>query len=91
MLAFLLMGKELSQLVMAELSLVGSGGIRRHCCSPFQPYLYRFSSHGKQKGIIAAEFAEKKLSALKPSIEKQNEALATYSVIETAQNISRYK
>ena len=91
MLAFLRMGKESSPLVMAELSLVGSGGNKFHCDSLPINHLYRFSSHGKQKGIIAAEFAEKKLSALGPSIEKQNEALATYSVIETAQNISRYK
>ena len=42
-----------------------------------------FSTHGASKGLAAAEFAQKKLSALGPLIEKQNEALATIPTITT--------
>ena len=52
---------------------------------------FSFSSHGKQKGIAAAEFAEKKLLVLAPSIENQNEALAAYPVIDITQKITRYR
>ena len=52
-------------------------------------FSFSFSSHGKQKGVAAAEFAEKKLLALAPSIETQNEALAAYPVIDITQRINR--
>lgn len=93
-LASLLMDNELLQLVMIGRSLVGSGGtdLHYHChCNDQCTCICSFSSHGKQKGILAAEFAEKKLSALAPSIEKQNEALAAYSIIDITQGISRYR
>jgi len=45
--------------------------------------VYSFSAHGTSKGLAAAEFAQKKLSALGPLIEKQNEALAAIPTIAT--------
>ena len=45
--------------------------------------MYSFSAHGTSKGLAAAEFAQKKLLALGPLIEKQNEVLATIPTITT--------
>jgi len=45
--------------------------------------VFSFSAHGISKGAAAAEFAQKKLSALSPLIENQNETLATLPSITT--------